>query len=162
VNKKLTSSWPMYAAIALALLAVLVTVRSCGDIAEERRQIENRRAQWQALEELQAGERSRQEAIAGALAGLPEDAPNLAELLRTHLPGLQPDLQARENAEVDGRILERYDLRLDDVEASVLAGFLEACAAARPPLRVVSMAVSPSRRGASDRLQAQLELIALR
>jgi hypothetical protein len=159
---RLASSWPVYMATAMTAAALLITARSCGDIADKRRQIENRRAQWNTLQELKAGEHTRQTAIARTLASAPEGAPNLADMLRAHLPGAQPDIQTRASTEIDGRVLEHYDVRLEDVESALLAGFLEACATAQPPLRVVTISVSPSRRGSSERLQVQLELIGLR
>lgn len=162
MNKRIALVWPLYAAALLACAALMLTVRSCGDMAFHHKQIENRRAELRELHELQAALSTRDGDIAAALTGFPQDAPDLSALLRAHLPGVQPDVQPRDSAEINGRVLQSYDVRLEEVESSALADFLEATGAARPPVRVLAIAVSPSRQGASGRLQVQLTLVALR
>lgn len=162
MKKSNRPAWPVIFAALMVCVAFAFTLTSITNIAFERKQLENRRVELQALQKIQAELGSKRTAIAGLLAGGADTPFNLPDLMRARMPGVAPDLMMRESTQVDGRELQRYDIRLEEVKSEELAAFLEACAANRPPARVVSLAVSPSRQGANGRVQAQLTVIAVR
>lgn len=125
--------------VVVALYALAAGLR---DLAFLQRQFTARAGEQRALERI-AQEAAEARAPFDWMTRHARAEDRLAAIIARELGGVAHDLALRERKnEQDGWQFQRYDLRIDRIDAAAAARFLAACENARPPVRLVDIQVS--------------------
>ena len=141
----------------LIAAAAYVLAGSLRDLTFLQRQLSARQTERTALER-HRGQVAEHRAAFDWLEGNTREEDRLTELVKRHLTSIPHDLAMRERTENgEAWSFQRYDLRIERIDADTVGRFLAACENARPPVRLIDIQVSAAAT-AERQLTLQLAL----